>query len=251
MTNTPQRLYEVARDDLAQKQTVAADAEVDAALQLDPNFVPALLLKARLALFAHRADVARSCLIRAITVDPRSEGAQFLLGLYFYLQNDFKLSLAPLETARSLSPEDPLPAFYLALAYDGLGKPKEASDFYEKAEVLSPKLDTQRAEILVAHSRLLTSLGRYAESMQKIDLALAAQNLSRDAHYEKAKLLFRQEFYEPAAAQAERALGLPALGTSDAQVHFLLGKIYLKLNKPDIAQRHFAQFQATPQSTQR
>ena len=251
LAQTPQRHYEIARDDLAQKQTVAADAEVDAALQLDPNFVPALLLKARLALFAHRSDVARSCLIKAITVDPKSETAQFLLGLYFYLQNDFKLALAPLGTARSLAPEDPLPDFYLALAHDGLGQPNEACEFYEKAEALSPRPDAQRAEILVAYSRLLTSLGRYTESMGKIDLALAAQDLSRDAHYEKAKLLLRQESYQPAAAQAERALGLPALGTSDAQVHFLLGKIYLKLNKPEVAQQHFAQFQATPQSTQR
>lgn len=248
---TPQRHYEIAKDDLAQKQTVQADAEVDAALRLDPNFVPALLLKARLALFAHRSDVARSCLIKAITVDPKSESAQFLLGLYFYLQNDFKLALAPLEIARSLDPGAPLPDFYLGLSHDGLGEAKEALDFYGKAEALSPNNDAQRAEILVAFSRLLSSLGRYQESMQKIDLALNAQDLSRDAHYEKAKLLFRQEAYEAAVSQAEHALRLPALGTSDGQVHFLLGKIYLKLNKPEIAQKHFALFHATPQSTQR
>lgn len=228
-----------------------ADAEVDAALRLNPDFVPALLLKARLALFAHRSDVARRCLIRAVTVDSKSENAQFLLGLYFYLQNDFKLALAPLELARTLDPAAPLPNFYLALSHEGLGEADQALRFYEKAESLSPNKDAQRAEILVAYSRLLASLGRYPESMQKIDLALEAQDLSRDAHYEKAKLLFRQEAYEEAASQAERALSLPGLGTSDGQVHFLLGNIYLKLNKPEIAQKHFAQFHATPQSTQR
>jgi len=230
---------------------VKADSEIDAALRLDPNFVPALLLKARLALFAHRSDVARSCLIKAITVDPKSEDAQFLLGLYFYLQNDFKLALAPLEIARSIAPGAPLPYFYLALSNDGLGEAQEALALYEKAASLSPNKDAQRAEILVASSRLLTSLGRYRESLEKIDAALDAHDLSRDAHYEKAKLLFRQETYEAAAAQAERALHLPALGTSDAQVHFLLGKIYLKLNKPEMAQAHFALFHAAPQSTQR
>lgn len=228
-----------------------ADTETDEALHLDPNFVPALLLKARLALFAHRSDIAHSCLIRAVTIDPRSENAQFLLGLYFYLQNDFKLALAPLSAARSIDPRDALPNFYLALSHDGLGEPALAEGFYDAAESLSPNRSPERAEILIAHSRLLTSLGRYPESMQKIDLGLIADDSSRDAHYEKAKLLLRQDLYGDAATQAERALNLPALGTSDSQLHFLLGKIYLKLHNPVMAQSHFAQFQAAPQSTQR
>ena len=55
-----------------------------------PTMVPALVLKARLATFAHRPDVAKSCLITAITVDPTSEEAQFYLGVLFYEQNDFQ-----------------------------------------------------------------------------------------------------------------------------------------------------------------
>ena len=47
-----------------------ADEEVDQALRVDPNFVPALILKARLALFAHRPDIAKRCLIKAVIVDP-------------------------------------------------------------------------------------------------------------------------------------------------------------------------------------
>ncbi len=84
--------------------------------------VPALVLKARLATFAHRPDVAKNCLITAITADPTSEEAQFYLGVFYYMQNDFKLAISPLETAHSLSPKSPLPVFYLAMSHEASGR---------------------------------------------------------------------------------------------------------------------------------
>jgi hypothetical protein len=41
------------------------------------------------------------------------------------------------------------------------------------------------------------------------------------------------------------------LGTSDSQIHFLLGNVYLKLNQPDLAKTHLERFHAAPQTTQR
>ena len=116
-----QQHYDNGKDDLAKMQFSQADEQVDLALQLDPNFVPALILKARLALFAHRPDIAKSCLIRAVAVEPSSESAQFYLGVFYYLQNDFTLGISPLEAARSLSPKDPMPYFYLATSGEALG----------------------------------------------------------------------------------------------------------------------------------
>ena len=83
--------------------------------------VPALVLKARLATFAQRLDVAKSCLITAITVDPTSDEAQFYLGLLFYMQNDFVSAISPLQAARKLSPNSSLPVFYLAMTREALG----------------------------------------------------------------------------------------------------------------------------------
>ena len=54
-----QQHYDNAKNDLARMQFGPADEEVDLALRLDSNFVPALILKARLALFAHRPDIAK------------------------------------------------------------------------------------------------------------------------------------------------------------------------------------------------
>jgi tetratricopeptide (TPR) repeat protein len=250
--STQQQHYDNAKDSLAKMEFNHADEEVDEALRLDANYVPALILKARLALFAHRPEVARSCLVKAVTVDPSSQSAQFYLGVYYYLQNDFALGIAPLERAQSLSPEDPMPAFYLALSKEALGDAPVALRLYEQAVSKSGAAKTpQTAAILVAYGRLLYSLGRYDESIAKDDLAVAADGQSRDAYYERAKGLEHQHRSQAAAVDGERALTLPELGTSDSQIHFLLGTIYLKLNQPDLANAHLAKFHAAPQTTQR
>lgn len=246
-----QQHYNNAEADLAKLQFGPADSEVDLALHLDPNFVPALILKARLALFAHRPDIAKSCLIKAVIVDPSSENAQFFLGMFYYLQNDFTLSLPPLEKAQALSPKGPLPPFYLAMSKEAMGDAPGALLLYEQAETLSPEKTPQTAAILVAHGRLLFSLGRFEESIAKDQLAIEADNQSRDAFYERAKGLEHQGLYSAAAKDGERALTLPEFGTSDSQIHFLLGNVYLKLNQPELAAGHLAKFRAAPQTTQR
>ncbi len=250
-TPPAQQHYDNARDDLAKMQFAPADEEVDLALRLDPNLVPALILKARLALFAHRPDVAKSCLIKAVIVDPSSEDAQFFLGVFYYLQNDFSLGISPLEKARALSPKAPLPPFYLAMSKEAMGDAQSALRFYDEAEALSPEKTPQTASILVAHGRLLYSLGKFEESIAKDKLAIEADSQSRDAFYELAKSLERQGMYQAAAVNGERALTLPELGTSDSQIHFLLGNVYLKLHQPALAESHLAKFRAAPQTTQR
>jgi tetratricopeptide (TPR) repeat protein len=213
--------------------------------------VPALVLKARLATFAHRPDVARSCLITAITAEPKSEEAQFYLGVFYYVQNDFKSAISPLQTAQRLSPKDPLPVFYLGLTQEALGDETKALNFYQRAEEVSPDNSPQSAEILVAHGRLLLSLGRTQDSIEKNRRAIDADPNSRDAHYELAKGLDREGDFKSAAVEGERALTLPELGTSDAQIHFLLANLYRKLNQPDLAKAHLEKFQAAPQTTRR
>src|SRR6202162_2527138 len=122
----PAQHYENAKQDFAQRKFDEAVSEVNAALHESPYMVPALVLKARLAQFAHRPDVAKSCLITAVTVDPTSEEAQFYLGALFYEQNHFKLAISPLEAAQKLSPNSPLPVFYLAMTHEALGDHNKA-----------------------------------------------------------------------------------------------------------------------------
>src|ERR1700761_8414442 len=184
--------YENAKQDFAQKKFSQAVSEVDAALHESPYMVPALVLKARLATFAHRPDVAKSCLITAITADPTSEEAQFFLGVFYYMQNDFKLALSPLQAAQTLSPKNPLPVFYLAMTHEALGHDTQALVLYQQAQDLSPQKSPQSASILVTYGRFLLSLGRSQDSIEKDRLAVETDPGSRDAHYELAKGLDRE-----------------------------------------------------------
>jgi tetratricopeptide (TPR) repeat protein len=247
----PAQHYENAKQDFAQHKFPEAVSEVNRALHESPYMVPALVLKARLAAFAHRPDVAKSCLITAITADPTSEEAQFFLGTFYYMQNDFKLAISPLQTAQTLSPKSPLPVFYLAMSHEALGDATQALDLYQQAENLSPEKSPQSASILVTYGRFLLVQGRYKDSIEKDRRAIEEDPESRDAHYELAKGLDYEGDFKNAALEGERALTLPALGTSDAQIHFLLAKLYMKLNQPDLAKTHMEKFQAAPQTTSR
>jgi tetratricopeptide (TPR) repeat protein len=247
----PVKHYENAKQDFAQQKFLDADNEVNAALHESPYMVEALVLKARLATFAHRPDVARSCLITAITADPASEEAQFYLGVLFYTQNDFKLAISPLLKALTLSPKDPLPVFYLAMTHEALGHETQALDLYQQAQTLSTDKSQQSAEILVAYGRFLLSLGRTLDSIEKDRQAIEITPRSRDAHYELAKGLEHEGDFKNAALEGERALALPVLSTSDAEIQFLLARLYQRLNQPDLAKAHLEKFQAASQTTRR
>lgn len=247
----PAQHYEKAKQDFAQQKAPEAVSEVDAALHENPYMVPALILKARLATFARRPDVAKSCLITAITVDPTSEEAHFYLGLLYYMQNNFKLAISPLQTAQTLAPKNPLPVFYLAMTQEARGEETEALALYQQAENLSPEKSSQTAEILVAYVRLLLSLGRTEDGIEKGRRAIAADPKSRHAHYELAMGLDHKGDFKNAALEGERALALPEPGPSDAQIHFLLANLYRRLNQPDLAKAHFEKFQAAPKTTQK
>ncbi len=247
----PAQHYENAKRDFAERKFSEAVSEVDAALHESPYMVPALLLKARLAAFAHRPDVAKSCLITAVTADPTSEEAQLLLGMFYYTQNNFKLAISPLQTAQTLSPKSPLPVFYLAMTQEALGDESRSLELYQQAENLSPEKSPQSAEILVAHGKFLLLLGRTQDSVEKERRAIEANAESRDAHYELAKGLDHEGDFKRAALEGERALTLPELGTSDAQIHFLLANLYRKLNQPDLANAHLEKFKAAQPTTRR
>ena len=247
----PAQHYETAKQDFAQRKFSEAVSEVDVALHENPYMVTALILKARLATFAHRPDVARNCLITAITVDPTSEEAQFYLGVLYYMQNDFKLAISPLQTAQTLSPKNPLPVFYLAMSQEARGDETKALELYQQAENLSPEKSPQTAEILVAYGRLVLSQGRTEDGIEKARRAIEADPKSRDAHYVLAKGLDHTGDFKNAALEGQRALTLPELGTSDTQIHFLLANLYRKLNQPDLAKAHLEKFQAAPKTTQK
>ena len=86
--------YEKANALFAAKKFQESAAAVVEALRLDPDLVPALTLKAKLAMAAIHFAEAREALEHALRVDPKAEYAQFLYGLEAYLSNDMGQAMA-------------------------------------------------------------------------------------------------------------------------------------------------------------
>ena len=115
-------------------------------------------------------------------------------------------------------------------------------ELYQQAENLAPQISPESAEIAVAYGRLLVSLGRAQDGIEKERRAIGIDPKSRDAHYILAKGLEQEGDFENAALEGELALTLPGANASDAQIHFLLTRLYRKLNKPDLAEAHMDKF---------
>src|SRR5215471_17499734 len=82
------RDYQRASELFARHDLEGAETAVNESLRADPRYVPALTLKARLAMISGRLDVARETLRAAIAADPKLGSTRFLLGFCFYLENN-------------------------------------------------------------------------------------------------------------------------------------------------------------------
>jgi len=230
-----QAAYDKANTLFVEKKLPEALAAVDDALRLDPKFVRALTLKAKLAMAAYRLDVARRCLEQALAIDPRAPYAQFLYGLEAYLENDMKSALPRFRKARELNPGDPRPALYLALTVESLGQTGEAMSLYEEAVRLERAANDLHAETLLPGAKLLFLLGRLGESEDWLTQAARLSPKSRDVHFEFARLLLEKGDAERGAAEGERALALSEGIATDAAIRYLLIRAYQKLGMADRA----------------
>jgi len=212
--------------------------ELDIALRLDPKLVPALTLKAKLAMTIYRFDVARESLERALAADPTSFYAQFLYGLEAYLTNDLELALPRFEKARQLNPADPRAALYLGMTRESLGQPADALKLYEEAMRLEQSAGAPQADTFLIGSRLLLMMGRTDDAKVWIDRALKLEPNSRAAHFELARYLEEKGDSVKAAVEGEAALRLPGGDPTDVQIHYLLVRAYRESERPADVARH-------------
>lgn len=236
--------YERANRLFVEKKFQECLDALDEALRLDAKLVPALTLKAKLAMAINRYDVARESLERAIAADPSSAYAQFLYGFQFYQQNELPAATQALEKARRLNPKDARPALYLGLARESLGQTAEALQLYQEAIRLAEASGQLDADTLLTCSRLLLLLGDFEQAGRQIQRALKLAPGSRDAHFEFARLLLKTGDAAAAAGQGEIALQSHTGATTDRQVRFLLIQAYQASGREQDAERHAAAIRA-------
>jgi tetratricopeptide (TPR) repeat protein len=212
-------------------------AAIEEALRLDPKLVPALTLKAKIAMLAKNYDVARQTLEAALVADPASTYAQLLYGLQFYLRNDMERALPEFEKARKLNPSDARAAVYLGRTAEALGQTGRALSLYEETVRIEEAAGGAQPDTLLAGSRLLLLAGRLDDCEQWTRRAVKLDSSSRDGHYELARVLLRKGDAAGAAAEGEMALRFANGDTQDRQIHYLLVLAYRE-NSPADAARH-------------
>jgi tetratricopeptide (TPR) repeat protein len=224
---------------VAQKFPECLDA-IEEALKFDPKLVPALTLKAKLAMAMNRFDVARQSLERAVAIDPASDYAHFLLGFQHYLENDLQLALTELETARKLNPKDARSALYLGLTHESLGNTGKAISSYQDAVRIEDAAGKLQPETLLTYARLLLLLDRFEECGKAVGRAIKLAPDSREARFERVRLLLKLGDPAAAAREGETALRLPAAGVTDEQIRYLLVRAYSAAGRETEAAAHAA-----------
>lgn len=248
-----QAAYERANRLLVAQKLPEALTAVEEALRLDSKLVPALTLKAKLAMAAYRWEIARQCLEQALAIDPRASYAQFLYGMEAFLGNDLKEAVPRFQKARQLSPTDPRAALYLGLSLESLGQSTQALSLYEEAIRLERSGGGLHAETMLPDIRLLLLMGRFDECERRLSEALKLSPQSRDVHFEMARLLLRKGDAREAAVEGETALKLSEGAVTDNAIHYLLVRAYRQSGAPDKADLHaeIMRIQETPAAIQK
>ncbi len=230
--------YEKANELFIAKKFPEALAAVEEAIKLDARLVPALTLKAKLAMAANRWDVAGKSLEQALAVDPKAPYAQFLYGMVAYMNNEMGAASTRFQKARELAPKDPRAALYLGLTIESVGKPGDALALYEEAIRLERASGQEQADTLLPGARLLLLLGRLEESELWIRQTLKLSPKLRDAHFEMARILLKKGAAAEAALEGELALSLPGGSVPDTSIHYLLIRAWRQAGKPERAAFH-------------
>ncbi len=213
--------------------------ELNNALRANPKLVPALTLKAKLAMMINRYDVARQCLDTALAVDPAGSYPQFLLGFLFYRQDKMPDAERELRKAQKLNPSDPRSALYLGLTEETLGNTSEAMAQYERAMRLEEATGHPNAEAWIDGARLLMVEGNLDRAGKLLADAVRIEPDSRDAQFESARLALKKGNTTEAIAAGEKALRLRG-ETADRQIHFLLVQAYRIVGRDAEAAQHAA-----------
>ena len=135
-----------------QGQLAAGRAEYEAALRLQPAFVPALVNLADLHRMAGREEEAERVLREGLTRVPDEPALHESLGLLLVRTGRRAEALPAFERARALSPDEPRYAYVLGVAYHSMGRRDAALALLARSHDAHPG-DRNTLEALVAYSR--------------------------------------------------------------------------------------------------
>ncbi len=250
-----------------QEQNVAdAKSEFQAALRLDPNYLPSERGLTELLLSTGELAPAQDIGARMVQQHPGYLTGRMLLSTVFLRQGNVAGARANALAARNIAPKDPRPVVNLALADAMEKKWPQAESEFQNALSLDPHslpaltqfagywvqrgqpnraiaLTKQFVDANPADAGAHALLGSLALAAKQNDLAAAElQQASRldpklvEPHVLLGQLYQRQNQLVPAIKEYEAAL---AQQPKSAFLETAVANLYSNLGKPDLAKRHY------------
>ncbi len=186
-------------------------------------------------LLADYDDAARY-LEQALAADPENVEARYHLGRVRYQQNRFDLAIAAFEGVLRREPNNVKAEDNLGLSLEAKNEVDAALAAYRKAVQLDENLPTHSEQPYLNLGMLLEKSGHAEDAVLLLERAARIARASGKAHYQLAKAYFELNRFDSARQEAETAIKLDPGESAD---HYLLGRIYQRSGKADLAKEQF------------
>lgn len=134
----PIRTLMLARLAFGNSNIEEARALMNEAIRTKPDYVDAAFMLSQLEIAAGNVEGAINSTLRIISLEPQNPARYFQLGVLELARQDAERGALALEAAISLDPQYANARYYLAFAYDQLGRSKEAQVQLEKILETNP-----------------------------------------------------------------------------------------------------------------
>nr|WP_294514539.1 tetratricopeptide repeat protein [uncultured Rhodopila sp.] len=124
--------------DTRRAQPDGAEAEYNAALRLDPHFVPAMMNLADLDRMRGRDAQGEALLRKALAIEPNNADVTHSLGLVLIRQHNYADAMPLLRKAAELAPDNARYGYVYAIALNSTGSPQQARTLLERLHQQHP-----------------------------------------------------------------------------------------------------------------
>ena len=186
------------------KQSDAALANYDKAIELDPRLAAAHCYRGVQLQEAQRPDAALAGYDKAIELDPRFAEAYYNRGLLHQQAKRPVAAMADYDKAIELIPHFAEAYLNRAALLHASNQSEAALASYDKAVELDPGY----ADAFLSRAVVLMTLERWNEALASLDRAVALAPGSADAHCDRGEVLYQLMQPREAVASFDRALAL-------------------------------------------
>jgi tetratricopeptide (TPR) repeat protein len=181
-------------------------------------------------------DDASRYLEQSVAADPGNIEARYHLGRVRYQQNRFDMAIAAFQEVLRRDPGNVRAEDNLGLSLEAKNEVDAALAAYRQALQLDEHLPVHNEQPYLNLGALLEKSGHVEEAIPVLARASTIAPNSAKTRYQLAKAYFDLSHFEDARQQAEKAVSLDPAESSD---HYLLGRIYQRSGKSDLAKEQF------------